>query len=68
VTFELPVVLPPPGRYVVRLEPPWSGEPLPGGPNRPAEAVIDAGGDVLLEGLPGALPAPGERVRVVFSA
>jgi riboflavin kinase/FMN adenylyltransferase len=63
VTFELPVQLPPDGRYTAMLGPSWSigRRPLPA--TQAAEAVV-SDGSVFLEGDP---PAPG-CLRIVFMA
>ncbi len=63
VVFELPVQLPPDGRYDVLVGPPWSigRRPLPA--TRPALGVVWAG-SVALESAPALSPG---CVRVVFA-
>jgi hypothetical protein len=65
VSFDLPVSLPPDGRYAVVVGPAW-GPRLPALPaSRPNVAsVVD--GAVLLED--GSAGAAGDRIRVVFNA
>jgi tRNA pseudouridine55 synthase len=64
--FELPVVVPPQGRYQVSLEGPWKGAPRPGGAGLPAVAVLDAAGGLALELPEGAKCRAGELIRVAF--
>jgi tRNA pseudouridine55 synthase len=62
--FELPVVLPPSGRYSVLVGPAW-GPSLPSEPaRRPTLAKIEDG-KVSLQPARG-VPASAERIRVVF--
>ncbi len=63
VTFELPVQLPPDGRYAALIGPPWSigRRPIPA--SQSVVAVV-ASGSVSLEGAP-ALPSG--CVRIVFA-
>jgi tRNA pseudouridine55 synthase len=65
VAFELPVSLPPDGRYSVVVGPAWAlkSPPVPAG--RPDVATITAGSVELGGELGG---SPGDRVRVVFNA
>jgi len=66
VTFDLPVALPPAGRYRVDLEHAWAPDlprlDTPVG----ALAVVGAGGDVTLELLGRAGLPPAERPRIRF--
>jgi FAD synthase len=62
--FELPVALPPAGRYRAAAEPAWSSGMGPRGPLRRALAIIGPDGVVELAGRR-QLP-PGERLRVAF--
>jgi riboflavin kinase/FMN adenylyltransferase len=65
VSFDLPVSLPPDGRYAVVVGPAW-GPRLPAVPaSRPNVASI-VDGAVLLED--GSVGAAGDRIRVVFNA
>jgi len=62
--FDLPVTLPPSGRYSVLVGPVW-GQSLPPEPaRRPTQATIEEG-TVLLEPARG-IPASADRIRVVF--
>ncbi|HEY5486042.1 MAG TPA: tRNA pseudouridine(55) synthase TruB [Candidatus Limnocylindrales bacterium] len=62
--FDLPVTLPPAGRYSVLVGPPW-GHSLPPEPaRRPTLATVEEG-TVLLEPARG-VPASAARIRVVF--
>jgi len=70
VTFDLPVALPPPGRYRVDVEPAWApGQPR-SGRRTSAVGVVSAGGRLALEvGRAAALPAPGRaRIRFIGAA
>ena len=62
--FDLPVVLPPAGRYAVLVGAPWQSDAPPLRADRPAIGIVD--GDVLnLEG--GFRAEARERLRVVFT-
>jgi tRNA pseudouridine55 synthase len=62
--FDVPVTLPPSGRYSVLVGPAW-GESLPPEPaRRPALATVEEGSVVL--GSVRGIDSPGHRVRVVF--
>ncbi len=63
--FELPVAMPPPGRYRAWVEPAWSpGAARPGGAVR-ATAMVGPGPDELTVLARNGLP-PGRRLRVAF--
>jgi tRNA pseudouridine55 synthase len=64
VTFEVPVVLPPEGRYGVLMGKPWTPEAQPQRADRSGFAIVDGGSLRLDSGL---RVAPGERVRIVFA-
>ena len=63
LAFEVPVALPPPGRYRAMLQAPIA----PGsGPARPLRAVVQVGADGTLQvGARSGIPAGG-RLRVAF--
>jgi len=66
VAFELPVALPPPGRYRVDCEPAWAPGQAHGARRSPAFAVVGPGGSLALEvHRPAALPT-GDRLRIRF--
>jgi tRNA pseudouridine55 synthase len=62
--FDLPVTLPPAGRYRVLVGPPW-GESLSAEPARHATFATVEEGSVLLEPA-GGVPSAADRIRVVF--
>ena len=65
VSFDLPVSLPPNGRYAVVVGPAW-GPRLPAVPaGKPNVASVADGGVMLEDGSAG---APGDRIRIVFNA
>ena len=64
LAFDLPVALPPPGRYDVTLEPPILPGGARGASSWAAAAVTDDGLDLLAHGF--RQPALGSRVRVAF--
>jgi riboflavin kinase/FMN adenylyltransferase len=68
LTFDLPVVLPPEGRYRVSIEEPWTVAGRGQGPIRAGAAVVGAAPSVSLEAVEGVPPRSGESVRVVFRA
>ncbi|MGD0861514.1 MAG: tRNA pseudouridine(55) synthase TruB [Candidatus Limnocylindrales bacterium] len=61
--FEVPVVLPPPGRYAVMIGPPWQTGSPAARADRASAAVVDEGGLWLEDILGGEQP---DRLRVVF--
>ena len=66
VTFDLPVALPPAGRYRVDIEPAWAPGQLRSGRPVPAFGVVRPGGGFSIEvHRGGSLPA-GDRVRIRF--
>lgn len=65
IQFDLPVVLPPPGRYAVLVGAPWQADAPALRADRPATGVVDADGLTLEDGAWEDLP---DRLRVVFSA
>jgi tRNA pseudouridine55 synthase len=64
IRFDVPVVLPPAGRYAVLFGPPWNLQTRPEPAGRAGHAVIDDDG-LRLESA--ARPRPGERMRIVFT-
>jgi tRNA pseudouridine55 synthase len=64
-TFDVPVSLPPAGRYAVVVGPAWNLKSRPVPASTPDVATI-ADGRVELAGESGA--APGDRLRIVFNA
>jgi tRNA pseudouridine55 synthase len=64
LTFEVPVILPPAGRYPVLVGAPWRSDAPAVRADRPAAAVVDAEGLTLAEIAPEGLAG---RVRVVFA-
>jgi tRNA pseudouridine55 synthase len=66
LAFELPVVLPPAGRYGARVGPPWTNPAQGRDPGRPATAVVGGDGSVALEPQPGPTAVVGGRIRVEF--
>ena len=66
VSFELPVALPPAGRYRVDLERAWAPDvPRHESPVR-ALAEITAGGELRLEPIGRAMPPAADRLRIRF--
>ncbi|HEY7937654.1 MAG TPA: hypothetical protein VID26_11065 [Candidatus Limnocylindrales bacterium] len=70
VTFDLPVALPPPGRYRVDVEPAWAPGRPRSGRRTSAVGVVSAGGRLALEvGRGGELPtAARARIRFIEAA
>ncbi len=66
VRFELPVALPPSGRYRVDLEPAWAPDQPRFGNRVAAVATVAAGGRLSLELGPRSTTPTGERIRVRF--
>jgi tRNA pseudouridine55 synthase len=64
VQFDVPVVLPPAGRYPVLAGPPWSLRSRPERAGRAGDASVE-GDSLRLESA--ARPGPGERIRIVFT-
>ena len=62
--FDLPVILPPEGRYAVLVGAPWDVNAPALRADRPAAAVVEEGSLRLEDGVWDALP---ERLRVVFA-
>jgi riboflavin kinase/FMN adenylyltransferase len=67
VTFTLPVALPPPGRYAVRIEPAWTAGMLARGAVASGRGFVAAGREPLVVLSRGRLPTS-DRVRVSFVA
>ena len=70
VAFELPVALPPTGRYRVDLEPAWTPGRARAARRSPSIAVVDPAGSLSLEvRRPAALPAADRlRIRLIGQA
>jgi tRNA pseudouridine55 synthase len=64
VRFEVPVVLPPSGRYSVAVGAPWQTDAPPRRADRTAAAVVSDGSVTLEDLAPG---DPSERLRIVFA-
>ena len=64
VTFDLPVALPPPGRYRATVETPWSVDG-PGGPSR-HRATVEVAGDRVL--VPAGIVPASPRARIALHA
>lgn len=66
VAFDLPVALPPAGRYRAAVEPAWApGQPRVSRPS-PAIAVVGAGGRLALEGRREPMQSATDRIRIRF--
>jgi hypothetical protein len=63
IRFDLPVVLPPPGRYSVLVGAPWQADAPALRADRPASGAVDGDGLTLVDGN---WKGSGERLRVVF--
>ena len=63
--FDLPVVLPPPGRYSVLVGTPWQADAPADRADTPASAIVEADGMTLEGGTWEAAPL---RLRVVFAS
>ncbi len=68
VSFELPVALPPVGRYRVEVEPAWAPSRPRAETPVPAVAVVGADGSLSLDLRRGASLPDAERVRIRFIA
>jgi riboflavin kinase/FMN adenylyltransferase len=69
VAFELPVALPPAGRYRVEVEPAWAPGQAQASRPVPAVGMVERGSggpSLSLEIRPGVLLSAGERVRIRF--
>ncbi len=67
VAFPLPVALPPPGRYPVRVEPAWMPGMTARGPVASGRGFVEEGRDPVVVLSHGRLPTS-DRVRVSFVA